>query len=226
VADEDQQASGADTITIVLADDHEIVRDGLRMLLEAEPDMEVVSEASDVETAARKVRGHHPTILVLDLNMAGESSLGAIPQIVEESPDTEIVVLTMENSPAFAREALGAGTRGFVLKQSAGQELVTAIREVAGGRTYINPQLGARIAAEPPSQGLPDGLTAREAEVLGLIAVGNTNPEIAKQLFLSVRTVETHRSNLQRKTGLTTRAELVGYAIENDLVARGEKSQP
>jgi two-component system response regulator NreC len=220
VPTDDQATEDGDApITIVLADDHEIVRDGLKMLLEAEPDIEVVAEAADVASAVRKVKGYHPTVLVLDLNMAGESSLGAIPEIVADSPDTAIVVLTMQEEPAFAREALGAGTRGFVLKHSASGELVTAIRAVAAGGTYINPQLGARIAAEPASQGPPDGLSGREVEVLRLIALGNTNPEIAEQLFLSVRTVETHRANLQRKTGKSTRAELVAYAMDHDLMA-------
>jgi two-component system response regulator NreC len=210
-----------DTITIVLADDHEIVRDGLRMVLEAEPDMEVVAEAGDVESANRKVMGHHPTILVLDLNMPGEPSLPAIPQIVESAPDTAVLVLTMQNEPAFAREALRAGARGFVVKHSAGRELVQAIRAISAGGTYINPELGARVAAEPsPAQGQPDGLTDREAEVLGLIALGYTNPEIADKLFLSVRTVETHRANIQHKLGLTTRAELVRYALDHELVDR------
>jgi two-component system response regulator NreC len=210
----------SDVITIVLADDHEIVRDGIRMLLEAETDMEVIGEAADVEAATRKVLGHHPTILVLDLNMPGEASLPAIPGIVESSPDTAIVVLTMQNEPAFAREALRAGARGFVVKHSAGQELVRAIREVAGGGTYINPQLGARVAAEPPPKGTPGGLSEREAEVLSLIALGYTNPEIAEKLFLSVRTVETHRGNIQSKLGLSTRAELVRFAIDHDLLER------
>lgn len=219
MAAEQAKQADSDQITIVLADDHEIVRDGIRMVLEAEPDMEVVAEAGDVESAARRVRGHHPTILVLDLNMPGEPSLPAIPEIVDSSPETAIVVLTMQNEPAFAREALRAGARGFVVKHSAGRELVQAIRAVAEGGTYINPQLGARVAAEPPpAQGPPDGLTEREAEVLGLIALGYTNPEIAEKLFLSVRTVETHRANIQHKLGLTTRAELVRYALDHELI--------
>lgn len=136
-------------ITIVLADDHEIVRDGLRMVLDAEPDMEVVAEAGDVETAARRVKGHLPSILVLDLSMPGEPSLPAIPRIAGSSPDTRIVVLTMQDEPAFAREALRAGARGFVVKQSAGRELVRAIRTVSKGGTYVNSALGVNVAASP-----------------------------------------------------------------------------
>jgi two-component system response regulator NreC len=208
-------------ITIVLADDHEVVREGIKMVLEAEPDMAVIAEADNVDSATRRVKGHQPTILVLDLSMPGEPSLPAIPEILEGSPKTAIVVLTMQNEPAFAREALRAGARGFVVKHSARKELVQAIRAVAGGGTYINPQLGARVASEPAvAHGPPANLTDREAEILGLIALGYTNPEIAEKLFLSVRTVETHRANVQHKLGLTTRAELVRFALDHDLVER------
>jgi len=211
----------ADRITVVLADDHELVREGIRMVLEAEPDIEVVAQASDADTAARYVLGHKPTVLVLDLSMPGTPSLELIPRMLESSPSTAVIVVTMQNEPAFARQALRAGARGFVVKQSAAAELVSAVRAVLGGETYINPNLGARMAAEPPApDGPPDDLTPREVEVLGLLALGYMNPEIADRLVLSVRTVETHRANIQRKTGLSTRAELVAYAIENDLVDR------
>ena len=129
----------ADTVTIVLADDHPVVRSGLRMLLEAEADMEVVAEAGDAGAARRYVLGHKPSVLILDLNMPGESSLELIPQIAEEMPDTAVVVLTMQNDPAFAREAMGAGARGYVLKQAVGEELVQAIRTAVEGGTYLNP---------------------------------------------------------------------------------------
>ena len=217
------QASGEspseETIRIVLADDHAVVRSGLRMLLDSESGFEVVAEASDVDGARRYVRGHHPKVLVLDLNMPGGSSLQAIPAIREESPGTEIVVLTMQQEPAFAREALGAGALGYVLKEAADDELVEAVRRAAVGESYLNPKLGARMASEPPS-GAPDDLSPREVDVLRLIALGHTNAEIAQQLFLSVRTVETHRSHIQQKLGLSTRADLVGYALERGLIAR------
>lgn len=205
------------TIRIVLADDHTVVRSGLQMLLDNEPDFEVVAQASDVDNARRYVRGHHPRVLVLDLNMGGELSIESIPLIREESPDTQIVVLTMQTEPAFAREALAAGALGYVLKDAAEHELVEAVRNAAAGESYLNPRLGARIAAEPPS-GAPDDLSDREVEVLTLIARGFTNTEIAEQLYLSVRTVETHRSHIQQKLRLTTRSELVGYALERGLV--------
>jgi two-component system response regulator NreC len=210
--------ASTETIRIVLADDHAVVRSGLRLLLEREDDLEVVAEASDVEGAGRYVRGHHPRVLVLDLNMPGGSSLEAIPVIREESPDTQIVVLTMQQEPAFAREALAVGALGYVLKAAAGEELVEAVRCAAAGESYLNPRLGARIASEP-TPGPPDDLSERELDVLRLIALGHTNSEIAEQLFLSVRTVETHRSHIQQKLRLSTRAELVGYALKRGLIS-------
>ncbi len=213
------EASAPEAIRIVLADDHAVVRSGLRMLLDSEAGFEVVAEASDVEGAARYVRGHHPHVLVLDLNMPGGSSLAAIPVIRAESPGTQIVVLTMQQEPAFAREALGSGALGYVLKEAADEELVEAVRRAAVGESYLNPGLGARIASEPPP-GPPDDLSEREVDVLRLIALGHTNAEIAEQLFLSVRTVETHRSHIQQKLRLSSRAELVGYALERGLIAR------
>ncbi len=211
------EGSSSVTIRLVLADDHAVVRSGLRMLLDSEPDFEVVAEASDVESAKRYVRGHHPKVLVLDLNMPGGSSLEAIPILREESPNTQIVVLTMQQEPAFAREALGAGALGYVLKEAADDELVEAVRNAAVGESYLNPKLGARIASEPPP-GPPDDLSKREVDVLRLIALGHTNSEIAEQLFLSVRTVETHRSHIQQKLRLSTRAELVDYALKRKLI--------
>jgi two-component system response regulator NreC len=207
---------GAGPIRIVLADDHAVVRSGLRMVLESESDLEVVAEAGDVDGARRYVRGHHPHVLVLDLNMPGGSSLEAIPLIREETPETQIMVLTMQQEPAFAREALGAGALGYVLKEAADDELVQAVRCAAAGESFLNPRLGARIAAEPT--GPPDDLSERELDVLRLIALGHTNAEIAEQLYLSVRTVETHRSHIQQKLRLSTRAELVGYALERGLI--------
>ena len=190
------------------------------MLLDGERDFEVVAEAGDAESARRYVRGHQPKVLVLDLNMPGGSSLEAIPVIREESPGTQIVVLTMQQERAFAREALGAGALGYVLKEAADEELVEAVRRAAAGESYLTPALGARIAAEPPP-GPPDNLSKREVDVLRLIALGHTNAEIAEQLFLSVRTVETHRAHIQQKLGLSTRAELVSYVIGHRLISAG-----
>ena len=206
-------------VTIVLADDHEIVRAGLRLLLEAEPGFAVVSEAGDVALTERRVAAHRPRVLVLDVNMPDGSSLPAIPRLRAVSPQTNIVMLTMHNDPELAREALRAGATGFVLKESAKEELIQAVRLAADGRTYLTPELGARLATEgPPPSGTPDDLSAREVEVLRLIAVGHTNNEIASQLFLSVRTVESHRAHIQQKTQKSSRAELVSYARDNGLL--------
>jgi len=211
------EAPSTRPITVVLADDHAVVRSGLRMLLDSDPQFEVVAEAGDVESARRYVRGHRPAVLVLDLNMPGESSLEAIPALRKESPETHIVVLTMQEEPAFARRALAAGAIGYVLKEAAEEELVEAVRRAAAGELYLNPRLGARVASEPPP-GPPDGLSEREVDVLRLIALGHTNAEIANHLFLSVRTVESHRAHIQRKLDLSSRAELVRYALGRGLV--------
>ena len=210
----------SETVTIVIADDHRVVRSGLRLLIEAEPDLEVVAEAGDVEATQRLVRAHRPRVLVLDLNMPGGSSLEAIPQMRSTTPDTEIVVLTMQDDPGFARQALQAGALGFVLKEAADDELLQAIRLAADHETYLNPRLGARLAVQPPpSSRPPDDLTEREVEILRAVALGHTNAEIAAQLYLSLRTVETHRAHIQQKARVTTRAELVRYAIDHGLMS-------
>lgn len=210
---------GADAITVVLADDHQVVRSGLRVLLQSDGRFVVVGEAGDVAGTVQTVRDARPRVLVLDLNMGGESSLDAIPQLRADVPETQIVVLTMQENPAFAQAALRAGAVGYVLKDAADSELMSAVVLAAGGRTYLNPELGARLAAQPPqSDRRPDNLSPREVEVLKLIALGHTNGEIASSLFLSVRTVESHRAHIQQKVGLTTRAELVGYARDRGLL--------
>jgi two-component system response regulator NreC len=212
-------SSGAERVKIVIADDHVVVRRGLRLLLDAADGFEVVAEAGSVEDVRRYVRAHRPQVLVLDLNMPGQDSLEAIPQIRDETPSTEIVVLTMQSDTAFARTALQAGAKGYVLKEAADDELVEAVRAAARGETYLNPRLGARLAAEPRAPaGPPDDLTEREVEILRLIALGHTNGEIASRLYLSVRTVESHRAHIQQKLRRTTRAELVRYALDHGLV--------
>jgi two-component system response regulator NreC len=206
--------------TVVLADDHAVVRTGLRMLLERDGTMEVVAEASDGDAVLRYVRGHKPDVVVLDLNMPGRDSLEAIPDILKTSPATRVVVLTMQPDPAFARAALKAGAKGYILKDAAHDELLRAIDAARAGRTYVDPAVGARLASEPAHPpGRPDGLSQREAEVLGHIALGETNAEIAGHLQVSVRTVETHRAHIQQKTGCGSRSELVRYAREHGLLA-------
>ncbi len=205
--------------TIVLADDHTIVRSALRALLEAEAEFTVVAEAGDVDESVRKVLAYKPQVIVLDLSMPGGSSLTAIPRMREASPETQIVVLTMEAEPRFAREALRAGALGFVLKDAADGELVAAVRAALEGQRYLNPQLGGLIASTPDTPaGPPDNLTEREVEVLKLVALGHTNAEIGQRLYLSVRTVESHRAHIQRKAGRSTRADLVAYAHEHGLL--------
>ncbi|HMA28205.1 MAG: response regulator [Solirubrobacterales bacterium] len=216
MAKETTGASRTEDISIILADDHEIVRDGLRRIVESEGDMKVVAEAGDADTARRRASGLKPSILVLDLNMPGEPSLASIPKVHEGSPDTAVVVLTMQDDPAFAKEAFRLGAKAFVIKHAAGAELVDAIRAAARGETYINPRLGARLAATP--EGPPGGLTPREIEVLRLVAAGHTNPEIAEKLVISIRTVETHRAAIHRKLGTASRAEVVSFAREHGLI--------
>jgi two-component system response regulator NreC len=207
-------------VRILLADDHAVVRRGLRLLLDAEEGFEVVAEAGDVDDAMRYTRAHRPDVLVLDLNMPGAlSSIQAIPEVAAASPTTRVVVLTMQENPEFARRALQAGAAGYVLKEAADSELVEAVRRAAAGETYLNPRLGAALAAAPPAAaGAPDNLSAREVEVLRLIALGHTSAEIAGQLFISVRTVESHRAHIQQKLRLSTRAELVRYALDRGLL--------
>ena len=206
-------------ITVVLADDHRVVRSGLRMLLESEHRFEVVAEAGTVAETLAQVDQHRPDVLVLDLNMGGDSSLESIPQLRADVPETQIVVLTMQENPAFARVALRAGALGYVLKDAADLELMSAVELAAEGRTYLNPELGAKLAAAPPeADQRPDNLSPREVEVLKMIALGYTNGEIATKLFLSVRTVESHRAHIQQKIRLTTRAVLVSYARDRGLL--------
>lgn len=203
---------------VVIADDHRVVRDGLRLMLDAEPGLTVVAEAGSAEDALRLAKAHRPAVLVLDLNMPGRPSLEVIPEVVAGTPGTRIVVLTMQDEPALAQATLQAGASGYVVKDAAGDELVQAVQMALEGKTYLHPELGARIAAQPATEDSGDGLTEREREVLRLIALGHTNTEIAGQLFLSVRTVESHRAHIQQKLSLSTRADLVRYALDHGLI--------
>jgi two-component system response regulator NreC len=212
-------------ITIVLADDHAVVRSGLRMLLDSEEGLRVVAEAGTVDDAVRFAKAHRPTVLVLDLNMPGTtttSSLDALPELARDAAGSAVVILTMQEDPQFARQALAAGASAYVLKEAADSELVEAVRQAAAGEVYLNPRLGAKLAAAPPApEGPPDDLTERELEILRLIALGHTNAEIGGQLYLSVRTVESHRAHIQQKIRRTTRAELVRYALDHGLLDEG-----
>jgi two-component system, NarL family, response regulator NreC len=211
--------SAGGAITIVLADDHEVVRAGLRMVLDAEADLTVVAEAGDVALIEHRLAAHRPTVLVLDVNMPGGSTIPVIPRLRSASPQTRIVMLTMQDDPELAREALRGGATGFVLKEAPKDELIQAVRLAAAGRTYLTPELGAKLATETArTGGAPDDLSPREIEVLRLLALGHTNSEIATQLFLSVRTVESHRAHIQQKTQRSSRAELVTYARDHGLL--------
>jgi two-component system response regulator NreC len=202
-------------IRVVLADDHELVREGLALLLRQADGIDVVGAVGDVETALRVVAEQQPDVLVLDLRMPGGSSIEALPRFAEVAPRTAVVILTMHHHPASARAALAAGAHGYVLKESAGVELVQAVRLTHAGSTYLAPQLGARVASE--RDGGPDDLAPRELAVLRLLALGHTNPEIGERLHLSPRTVESYRARIQQKTGRTSRAQLVRYALDQEL---------
>jgi two-component system, NarL family, response regulator NreC len=207
----------ASLIRVVLADDHELMRAGLRRMLEHELDVEVVAEASDLETVGDHVLVRRPHVLVLDLDLPGGSCVDTIGGLRERVPETEIVVLTLEQSPAPAQRVLTAGACGYVLKDQADSELPQALRAAARGEQYVSPRVAASL--ETLHRSLTENtLTAREVEVLRLIALGHTSVEIARKLHLSPRTVETHRAHIHKKLGLATRAQLVGYALRRSLL--------
>jgi two-component system response regulator NreC len=205
-------------IRIVVVDDHAVVRSGLKLLLEAERDMKVVGDAGNTRDAIFEVRAGKPDVVLLDVVMPDESGIEALPKLLHEAPAAKVLMLSMQDDPSYVREAFAAGASGYVLKEAADAEVVAAIREVASGNRYVHPALGARmVAADAAAQeaAASDPLSDREREVLRLLALGHTNQEIAKQLFISVRTAETHRAHIMRKLQLSTRAELVRYAIEH-----------
>ena len=183
------------------------------MLLESEPSFAVVAEAGALEEIPGLVADSRPDVLLLDVHMRGGASLDLIPEL---AASTRVLVLTMQDDPGYARTAMHAGARGYLLKEAEDAELVQAVRTVAAGGTYLDPALGARLLAAGGDG--PGELTEREREVLGLIALGHTNAEMAERLYLSLRTIETHRANIHRKLGTDSRAELVRHALELGLV--------
>jgi two-component system response regulator NreC len=210
-----------DPISVVIVDDHTLVRSGLRLLLEAERGFVVEDEAADAEQAIRLARLHKPDVVLLDVVMPGRSGIDAAPEILAAAPRARILVLSMQDDPSYVRQAFGAGASGYLLKEAADDELVQAVREVAAGNRYVHPALGARLAAaeaEAKARAEADPLSDREREVLRLLALGHTNQEIAKLLFISVRTAETHRAHVMQKLRLSTRAELVRHAIRQGLL--------
>lgn len=209
----------ATEITVVLADDHNVIRVGLRALLEAEPGLRVIGEAADATATTKLVDDRRPDVLVLDLQMPGAEPRADIPRLRETAPGTAIVVLTMQADPRVARDLLRAGAAGFILKQAAERNLGEAIRAAAGGGSYVDPRLGgemAKLEADPL-----ESLSERELELLRLVALGYTNREIGEQLFLSVRAIEVNRAKLLEKIGVDTRPELVRFAIANRVIEPG-----
>lgn len=205
---------GADVTSVVVADDHAVVRRGLQALFAGQADLDVVGETADVPSTFTAMRELTPDVLLLDLHMDGVSSLRDIGSLLEASPGTRIVVLTMQTDPVFAREALFAGAVAFVTKQASDEDVLTAVRAAAAGESWLDPTVGAGAVTGAP----PSDLSPRETEVLRLIALGHTNPEIAAELHLSLRTVETHRAHIQQKVGASRRADLVRYALDHELV--------
>ena len=204
-------------ISLVLADDHVVVRHGLRLLLDRVDEFEVVADTGDAREALAAVEAGGVDVVLLDLNMPGEP-LAVLAEIAASAPSVAVIVLTMEQDPAFAQRALAAGAKGYVLKRAAEDELVDAIRAVAAGGTHVSAEVEAALAGRERERPAPSDLTPRETEVLSLISRGHTNAEIARELSLSVRTVETHRTRIQQRLGLSSRPELVRYALEHDLI--------
>ena len=211
-------------LRILLVDDHRVVRAGLRMVLESEDDLEVVDEAGDVRDAVFKTRRHTPDLIVLDVMLPDGDGVEAIGRLQAEAPQAKVLILSMEDSGHHVRRAFANGANGYVLKDAAEDELVSAIREVAAGGRYLHPALGARMIqadVEERERAAADPLSDREREVLRLLAQGHTNQEIAAQLYISVRTAETHRAHIMQKLGFSTRSELVRYAIDQGMLERG-----
>jgi len=215
---------------IVLADDHQVVREGFRALLQAQPDFEIVAETGDGLEAVRLVEKQNPHILVVDLMMPGLNGLEVARQVTQRSPRTRIVVLSMHANEAYVLEALKNGACAYVLKDASAAELVRAVREALAGRRYLSPPLSEpaidsyiQRARTSASLDLYDTLTNREREVLQLAAEGHTNAEVATRLFISPRTVETHRANVMHKLGLRSQTELVRYALERGILSMEPK---
>jgi DNA-binding NarL/FixJ family response regulator len=204
-------------IRVLIVDDHGVIRSGLRSRLAAEKDIETVGEAESVEQAVIKARALQPDLVLLDLLMPRTSGYEAITLLIQVSPQSKILVCSALSGASSVRQALSAGAQGYLSKRVSGTDLLTAIRRVAGGERYVDPTLGPKLVS--PTTGGLGAISERERDVLHLLALGYTNQEIASKLFLSVRTVDTHRAHIMRKLELATRAELVLYALANGLIA-------
>jgi two-component system response regulator NreC len=206
---------------VLIVDDHAVVRSGLRLVLEGADGIEPVGEAGTARDAIFEARSVKPDVILLDVVLPDQSGLEIVPTLLKENPEAKVLVLSMQDDPQYVREAFAAGASGYVLKEAADSDVVTAVREVADGGRYVHPELGARLVAaesEERRRAEEDPLSERESEVLRLLALGHTNQEIAKQLFISVRTAETHRAHIMQKLRLSSRAELVRYALERGLL--------
>jgi len=209
------------SIRVVIVDDHAILRAGLSRVLSAEPDIEVVGEAASADRAVFEALASKPDVIVMDVVMPGKSGIEGVPAVLQAVPGVKVLMLSMQDDPRYVREAFEVGASGYVLKEAADTEVVGAVRAVASGERYVHPALGARLIAadaEERRRAEDDPLSEREREVLRLLALGHTNQEIAKLLYISVRTAETHRAHIMQKLRLTSRAELVRYALENGLI--------
>jgi len=209
------------SIRVLIVDDHAVVRAGLAMLVNAEEDLEAVGEAGSARDAIFEARSTKPDVVLLDVMMPDQSGIDVIPQLLEERPEAKVLVLSMQDDPRYVREAFEAGASGYVLKEAADAEDVGAIRDVDGGGRYVHPELGARLISAQTAErrrAEQDPLSDREREVLRLLALGHTNQEIAQELFISVRTAETHRAHIMQKLRLSSRAELVRYALAEGLL--------
>jgi DNA-binding NarL/FixJ family response regulator len=221
-------------IGVILVDDHAVVRTGLRLMLEAEPDIVVLAEASTAAEAVDRVAELRPAVVLLDITMPGGGGIGALDRLRKASPETRVLMLTMHDDPEYLRVALVSGAAGFILKNAVSAELLAAIRTVHQGRTYVDPTLagaalrGILAAAERAGAGEhpTDRLSPREIEVLRQLALGYTNKEIANRLELSVKSVETYRARVSEKLGLSGRAELFRYALENGMILPDKATPP
>ena len=208
-------------IRVLIVDDHAVLRSGLHLLLDAHSDIEVVGEAGDVKEAVFETRDKQPDVVLMDVVMPGQTGIEGVPLVLKEAPEAKVLVLSMQDDPRYVHEAFAAGAAGYILKEAVDAEVVGAIQRVAAGDHYVHPALGARLVAaeaEAKAREEADPLSDREREVMRLLALGHTNQEIAKMLYISVRTAETHRAHIMQKLRLSTRAELVRYAIEQGLL--------
>lgn len=212
-----EEPAAAGLISVVLADDHAVVRGALRALLDAQLGLEVVGEAEDLASMKEAVAAHRPGVLVLDVNLPDGFAVDLVADLRESAPETQIVLLTMERDLTLARRALDDGALGYLFKDAAHLELIEAVRAAAEGRQYLPAAVAAGLAKSKES-GESQPLSPRETEVLRLMALGHTNREIGEQLDLSIRTVETHRSHIQQKLGLSSRPELTRYALDRGLL--------